>query len=414
VGDFNTLWVLIDGNTRTNSSGNGICVWKDYLLVFRDTAIDVYGNLTAVIGSRTWTNGWKTGLNNSSSHHAIWGLDDILYFCNGVSVGSIQEATPPFDPATGGTFNYATSALLLPSSYRSFRLEELGQNLMVAANIGTGGFTSTIFPWDRSSSSFFLPLRLPFQIDNFYVYDNILYIYSSKMMRIYATNGTSFNELKRLPPAAVLNDLSFNTAIGGVGVNLGRLLFTLYGRTGYAGLFSLNLNSGEYNRENALVFENIFSINSTTTSIFSFGMHVPRGAGNIFVAWYDSSLGYGGIDSYLGPNTSYLLYNNFESVIESPLIKVGTTLVQTVYSQIEIALANPLTASQSIRLSYRTNIIDPYTLIGTFDSTSIFSGNRSSINFINAPNNIEYFQVKCELKTTSTASPQLIEIRFRE
>lgn len=420
VGDFNTLWVLIDGNTRTNASGNGICVWKDYLLVFRNALIDLYGGpaggLSDAIGNRVWNGpvGWPlSSTNTSNSHHAIWGIDDILYYCDKNKVSSFQEV----GTFTGiaGTYTQTMGALSLPSSYNSFRLEELGQNLMVAANIGSGNFTSTIFPWDRTSSSFFLPLRLPFQIDNFFVYDNVLYVYSAKMMKIYATNGSSFNELKRLPPIATLNDISFNTAIGGVGAYLGRLFFTLFGRTGYVGLFSLNLNNGEYNREGALVFENIFSINSTSSTVFSFGMHVPRGAGNLFAAWYDSSLGYGGIDSYLGPNTAYVRYSNYEVSVETELTKVGTPLEKRTLEQIEIDLAKPLTINQGVRLSYRTDLNASYTLINTYDTSAGFGNYQTLTESEKLGVTTDYIQVKVDLtsNSSSTTSPELIQIRIR-
>lgn len=419
VGDFANLWVLIDGNDRTNARGNGICVWKNYLLVFRNNKIDLYGGpaggLSDAIANRVWNvpAGWPLNATNTSgSHHAVWGIDDILYYCDKNLISDFQEVGT-FTGAAG-TYTQTVGALVLPTNYESFRLRELGQNLEVLANIGSNSTTSTIFPWDRSSTSFFLPLELFYAANNFLSYNNTMYIFSTRMMKIFASNGSFSNAFKRLPPAIALNDSSFNTSIGGVGVYNGKMFFTIYGRTGYAGLFSINLDGGDYNQQNALVFENIIANESTTTTISLPGLHVPRNAGNMYVSWYDSSLGYGGIDSYLGLNNTYPLYDNFETVIESPLYKVGTTLVQNVYSQVEIALANPLTASQSIRLSYRTNVIDAYTLIGTFDSTDKFSGNRSSMNFVNAPNNLEYFQVKCELKTSSSASPQLIEIRFRE
>lgn len=419
VGDFNRLWVLIDGNTRTNANGNGICVWKNYLLVFRNAFIDVYGNLNSAIGARTWTNNW-IGISSATSHHAIWGLDDILYFCNGTSVASLQEGVPPFVPATPASYVYTAQALNLPSSYNSFRLEELGGNLMVAANTGVNVFNSAIFPWDRFSTTFDLPIKLPFQLDTFLVYNNVLYIFAPKMLRIYATNGSYITEIKRLPPAAFTFDAFGNAVISGVGMYQGRIHMNVSGRTGYAGVFSLNLQAGQYNAQNALTFDNTTSPGITSSSFQVLGFFVPKETGNFYVAWYNSLTGSGGIDSLLGLGGAYNRYDNFEALIESPLIKVGNTLNKANYNQIEIALATPLLNGQAIRLSYRTDITSSYTLINSFDTTNIFNTSEVGAHTLYSFNDktdirgIEYLQIKIELDASGFDTPQLIEIRLRE
>lgn len=425
VGDFGRLWALIDGNVRTNANGNGIVVFKNYLLVFRNNRIDTYGGplgagLTDLIANRVWTNNWQTTTNTSGSHHAIWALDDIAYFCNTRTVASIMEATPPFSPDTGGSFTYTPGALTLPSSYSSFRLEELGTNLMVAANTGVNNFNTTIFPWDRVSSSYDLPMKLPFQMDIFLTYNNVLYLVSTKMLRIYTTNGSYISELKRLPPSAFTFDSSGNAVVNGIGMYQGRINFTLSGRNNYAGLFSLNLQAGQYNSQGALIFDNITSTGSTATTMQVLGFFVPKEFGNLYVAWFNTATGTGGIDSLFGLSGSYVKYDNFETLIESPLIKVGNTLTKTNYCQIEIVLASPLVGGQAIRLSYRPNATVGYTSIGTFDTTNVFTNSKSSINTEFSFNDnidirgIEYLQVKCELDGGGNDTPQLLELRFRE
>ena len=39
-------WMLVSGNTLTQTNGNGIAVWQNYLFAFRNRNIDVFGPLT--------------------------------------------------------------------------------------------------------------------------------------------------------------------------------------------------------------------------------------------------------------------------------------------------------------------------------------------------------------------------------
>lgn len=111
-----TAWTQLTGNSGHLGGGQGIAVYKGYLFVFRDSAIDYYN-----ISGMGWTFNWQTGLQSGVNHMALWGQDDILYFCNGAppttggsTIGSIATldtitqitlANPPVVGDISGTLN---------------------------------------------------------------------------------------------------------------------------------------------------------------------------------------------------------------------------------------------------------------------------------------------------------------------
>lgn len=109
-----SAWTQLTGNSAHLGGGQGIAVYKGYLFVFRDSVIDYYN-----ISGGSWTFSWQTGLQSGVNHMALWGQDDILYFCNGAppttggsTIGSISTrntisqqvlVAPPAVGDTSGT-----------------------------------------------------------------------------------------------------------------------------------------------------------------------------------------------------------------------------------------------------------------------------------------------------------------------
>jgi len=183
--------------------GQGMAIWRNYLFVAGDTAIDVYGPLDS---SPTWTTGWS-GLTLTSD--VLWHPmfvsknDSKLYIGGGNIVSSIDQATGTFAPGTGSTYTATANALDLPSAYRIKCIEELGNNLMLGTWQGTNVYdvrVADIFPWDRSAVSFGQPVVIPeYGIHAMKNVGNSLIVLVGTTGTIYRTDGVNATIIGKLP-----------------------------------------------------------------------------------------------------------------------------------------------------------------------------------------------------------------------
>ena len=400
-------WQLITGNTLTNSSANGICVWKNFLFVFRNAFIDVWGDLTAALGARTWQNSWQalvSAAGSGNSHHAMWSLsDDILYWVDDRYVGSLQEVTT-FDPTAAGTYTFTQQALDLPQNAVGQKIEELGGNLMILATLGSNNY-SALFPWDRISTTFYLPIKLYTVIDQMIAHNNLLYLLDLEAHKIWVTNGSSVIEKKEIPEIIVPNFAG--STIGAVMIHQGRLFFTISGTSNYSAIYSLDLES------NVLVLEQKISPDTytTDTNLYYISSLVSQ-SGQYYVGWFYNNGQYGGIDSITGRSSSTTRYDNFDTYFETALLQVGTTLEKRTFEQVDVYFASPLESGEGIKIYYRGDNTSSYTLLTTIDSSTF-----GQITSVQVPFGFttDHIQIKCELDSASdsASSPQLLEIRLR-
>src|SRR3990167_5584569 len=163
--DSGDTWAEMTGNTQTSTHGNGLTIWKNYLIVARDAFLDVCGDGTATgIANANWTNSWKAIDSDVLWHPMLVSKNDnMLYGGAGKYVFYLEELTT-FVPATASSYTFTSQALDIPPNYRIKCVEELGNNLMLGTWQGTNVYdlrVADIFPWDRSASSFGQPITLP-------------------------------------------------------------------------------------------------------------------------------------------------------------------------------------------------------------------------------------------------------------
>jgi len=384
----------------TLGSGEGIIAWKDYLFVFRDAKVDVYGPLS---GSPSWTDDWETGLVKTTSHdhYAHTAQNDLIYFCNGASgIGSIQEDTT-FDPSSGATYTVNASALDLPEGVFARRLEELGGNLMIGTN------EAIIYPWDTFSDSFNDPIILNERnCDGLVTVNNLMYIFTGRKGNIYRTDGTNWQKISKIPEyMSEYFSPTQPTVEWGKGnpVRHNEKIFFGVSCIGCSGLWSLDTSAA------VLVLENIISngsygVDSSTKVI----MGAPMSDGeNIYYGWLDEDGSLKGWDRSLRSR----IYSNFESVIISPMLMVGTKNHPLNLSNLETLLDKALGAtSEGVRISYRTNKGGSWTVLGTFNEVGKF-------NFIEEIGHVTVvnIQLKIELDGTTAGAgvvPRLKEVRL--
>lgn len=416
--DIQSTFYLITGNTLTNATGNGIAVWKNYLIVFRNHEIDTWGSLLSARSSRVWytlstaSAGYvcNQSTGTSGTHKIKIMSNDILYFADrdvttGTPyIGSISEIpTYTFAPATTGTYNFTNSALDLPKYEYITDLAEYG-NLMIST------VTEKIYPWDTISDSFNDPIISPeVGVNSMTVVNNLLYFTVAKTGNIYFTQGTSnCQKVVDLPVYLTHTDI-MNVDVNYMIPYCNGLLFTVNEQGGST--YSINA-VWYYDLDlKALNIKNQYSTGSysTTTSgaLFTSG-------GTPYLAGWNISTTSWGVDgnhlTYLQRCTGYTGY------VESGIYQIGTSLYPTNLSRISFELAKPLTAGQGIKLEQRQTLADSYTTIGTYD----YSTYGAIQKFDDIPNvdNAQTVQIRISLTAlvstiSITDTPQLTNVTLQ-
>lgn len=385
----------------TAASGGGLALHgfssttAKYLFVFRNATIDVidvFGNTQ--IEALAWSNGWQSlnsAAGSQNSHEAIKGQDDAIYFCDDRYVGSIIEvAGSTFDPATGGTYTYNNAALDLPAGEVANCLEELGTDLLIG-----GANTNKIYPWDRISDSFGLPVVVP--ETHIYKLENIggtVYILAGGSGRIYKTQGTYVKEHCKLPIYLTNNGVSIVSSIvtwGGITSINGDLLVGVGVQTsGNSGVWRI--------KENGRM--TIDSVPSTGSAI----VYSIYGDDDLYYFGYN-----GGMDGFASALYGTALYTNLQTIAQSPLFKVGTERSLATYSRAEVVL-NRIATDGQLKLSYRAGLIASFTELGTVtadSSTQVFEIDNIGIN------NLNNLQLQIEMNDGSSGQGDFIVSEIR-
>lgn len=385
-----TSFLLLNGNTLTNSSGNGLAIlWNSndtatYLFVFRNALIDVvnvYGS--DQLKAPSWTSGWQT-MNASAGfadyHHAIYAQDGIIYYTDSRYIGSIQEkAGQVFDPTNAATYTWTSQALDTPQGEVLVHLEELGSKLLAA-----GKTYDRIYPWDRTSDSYNLPLIVPevgvYKMKNI---GGLVYILAGTWGNIYVTQGTYVKHFKKIPDQVTNNagTLQGNPITwGGIDAVSGALLFGMSViTTGNSGAYLLY-------QDGRLVIDQIPSTGSTNVTAF-------RVVNNLY------QFGYSGGADYL----DITRYSNYEGVVQSGFYRVADKTQKATFSTLQVTIAKPVNGAH-VRISYRTDTTSSFTTLDTYTGDTTTTTFETDIGLID----IENIQIQAELD----GNVELVEIRL--
>ncbi len=416
----NTLIFLgnIGGTNAGVISGNGVVVWKGYLLLFRTGFVDVL-NLNTWFSTgpaAAWTYDWwnaPSSQQTNSKISAITALDDAVYYTSTTGVGSILEvAGATFAPGTPATYTRNAAALALPTTDHSTCIAELGTNLLI------GGQLSYIYPWDRISPSYNYPIIIPdvYSINIIGTNQNA-YIFAGNRGNVYITNGSSAQLYKKVSdyltgtvrPYIRWQDASYQR---------NQLYFSFIATTNAdVALTTVNGAWAFDTQTDALRMLNKIT-NSGYSGQARMVAEMPQAtlfdqpAGTALIIGWTVSTTYG-VD--LGSSDPY---DSYESYLETDIIPVGTYLDPFTPSQIEFKLATPLVANEAVRLSYRTNVTEAYSLIidpehpAGETSTAGLLSSMYQTNFQKA----QWVQFKIETKSTASSPSyvRLTEMRVRD
>lgn len=375
-----STFLVLTGNTLTNGVGNGMAIFRNsdgtatYLFAFRSGNIDVVNVLGATqLEAPSWTNGWQalnSTVGSGNSHFGLLGQDNIIYFPDDRYVGSIQEkSSTVFDPSNSATYTFNNQALTLPLGSLAYWLEQLGINLLVSVSND-----SYIYPWDRSSVSYGLPLPVAeYGLNKMKNIGNVVYILAGTRGNIYWTQGTYIKPLTTIPlyltnTASASTPSSNPVTWGGIASVIGKLA---------VGVGALNGKSGVYliDADGHMTIDNFPSTGqANVTALLSI---------NEFY-----NMGYAGGADYMDTSR----YVTLGSVIlQSRLYRIGKKTEKTKLSQIEVQIAVGVTGS--IRVGYRRDLSSAFTTITTFTTSSSDTSYQFDCGIID----IENIQFQVEL-----------------
>lgn len=355
----------------------------------------------------TFTVYWNGSYNFSSiadiQHQSLIAANDgQLYFTNAAHISAILlNANQIFSKNDPLTVTYNTSALALPPTDTAAWITELKSQLIVMGQF-------RLYPWDFTSARWQSPVPIDETLTKGINILNNLYLFAGNKGNIYISNGYSISRYVKLPDyIAGVVDPSWT--IGGVMQHRQRLMFQALAKNGqtgtaiFAGIFSLDLDTGALNMEN----EN--SGGYTPAGITGGGVLIDDNSTSINYDKYYS--GYSATTPKIDFNDT-TLYSSNEAVIETDIIPVGTFLQNKTFASAEFKLDQPLQTNDSISLYTRPSLSASWTLLGT-TTTALLADCFQKVSL----QNMQWIQFKvtmsCNATSTASSFNRLREIRIR-
>lgn len=345
-----TFTYLSTGVTLTGATAkDGIAYWLGYLFKTRGANIDYYNGTT-------WVNGWVTTLNSGVKHCLHVGTDNVLYITNGNFVASITLADPSdpstFDPTNASTYTVAVEKLQLPAYEESLSLTEVGGGNTPNSTLLVGGVQNAIYPWDKTSPTFALPIYLgESYIKNMVSVNQNAFIFPGNQSgrgRIFITNGSQADVFFKIPDYIFgEQDPYYNW--GDAIFHRNNLLFSFFpvknSETGliqsFGYVWALDLVDKKFRAISALPSTSSFTSNASCL-IAGYGLSVP---GFNFVAGVTDnsttpSINYSGTTAGIGSGS-----------VLTDLIPIGTFLQKKTFTQVEFKLRTALKSGESISIT---------------------------------------------------------------
>ena len=413
-------WTCAGNTTLTNARGNGIAVYRtsagtSYVLAFRNGLIDY---TSSTLTNTSWVYGWNpadgstantgTVLNTLSSqaysHETLLGPSKTLYYCDASFIGQWYEvAGKTFNPTDVTTYTWTKQAIQTEPDETNQCLALLGQNLLV------GGLKYDIYVWDRTSTLYQYRIRLAESyIQHIEVINTTAYVFTGNRGRIYKTNGSQATLYKKVPDH-LANTVEPYFTWGGTASNKNQLYFGVSATkndvttaiTTYGGLWAIDTDTNAMRMVNQLSYATYAG--KPTVIIPRLATTNTVGA-SLYICWDNGASGYG-IDQGLStPYTTYIAY------VDSEMIPIATILQKRTFEQLEFKLTVPLVSGEGIKISYRTNITEAFTLVGETTTAGVLSD-----LYTNTFENVQWIQLRTETKSTASSPSftRLKEIRIR-
>lgn len=414
---YNGTWARLSSGDSpvadTNEFGS-IAYYLGYLFRFRSSAID-YWNGT------TWSMNWKSAnYEGGTLHPSFVATDNGLYFGNGNYLGLITAADPAapeaFDPTTA---LYTPHKLRLPVTDIVVSLAEIGLATPTGAStLLIGGAQNAIYPWDKTSSSFGLPIYVADSyIKKMVSVNQNAFIFPGRSLlgndmsrgRIFITNGSQADLFFKIPdyvfaeqdPYYQWGDVIFhrNSILWGMFVAKNNQSSILL----FSEVYRLDLETKAFTTVSSIPANATAQGNAKCLISISNPNSASPGGFAYLLAWDDNGSAAG-----IGYSNTQAGIGTFNVVTD--LMPVGTLFQKMTPSQVEYKLRSPLQSGESIQIFPIVDGVSSSALsFQPTPTTGVLSG-VAPANFQNA----QWLQFQV-LATGNSASSgvRLNEIRIR-
>lgn len=413
AGAITWTWVGQAGSNSVEIIGNsGMVWWQGFLFVIRGTKI--YYSPDGGVTLTDWTSTVDpTGLLLAgSTHYAISQKTfNTFMVCNGPYIFSVTlNFGSTFDPTNAATYTSSFNNLL-PSYDMATCLAEINGQILI------GGALNRVYPWDAQATSgvanaasfvgqpLFTGDRY---IQRIVVVNSNAYIFCGHPIiptgrgYIYISNGSTMDVFQKMPD-------NFTSIAGGNGTiqtpywRFGDAMWhrnqLMFGAAAYSnltglvvadtgGVWGLDINSNALYRANLMTSG--FSSLPTVMNPFDIGTTIP-------------GMGYMCGQTGVMNNATTLL--GTPARIISDKIPAGTFLNKATYEQIEVKMAVPMVAGESVAVNVITDL--GFTSLGTMTSAD---GVGKVFTPIANQQNLQWIQLEAIL-TPSNTSPTYVRLR---
>lgn len=415
------------GNSMHSATGTGLdfgiaILWGYVHVVIKESidSLPVASLLDTSIISSKWIYAWTSALSQTSyEHQALVATDDKIYICNASAIASLSQNTgSSFDPTDPSTYTLNTTALLLPSNDVA---QCIGQLNDTNSSLLIGGALHYIYPWDKRSTSFTTPLSCADAgIVRIVSTNSNAYIFAGTLGRIYITNGSALQVYQKIPDSLTGNPEPYYTWQDAIYYrNKLHFTFTSTDNSGNilattGGIWALGIDSGQ----TVVQLPTAGSLfNSNQFSYGTYGGSCPVLFSIPFsLSQQENAPGYGVGGIWINSGTvgidipSSIPYTGFQTYIDTDIIPVGTFFRKKSFEQLEYKLSKLLATGEKIRISYRSNLTEPFKVVWTSTATGKIS-DQSPVNF--EVKQWIQFRIESASVSSSPSFVRLTELRLR-
>ena len=420
TGSLSTYYIYlgnpVTGTTGlTNTVGNGIVWYKNYLFVFYNSRICYLhvGSNGTPFTSSSWVNEWNpntgsvgvgvqifnTLVGQQNPHEAIEGTlkKDAIFITDANYIAILQEISgSTFDPSNTATYTWSNKAVSLPTYEVASCLAELGNKLLIGAS------RNVIYTWDEISTNRGDTMMIAENgCTHLLTINSNTFIFAGKRGRVYVTNNSQAQLYVKMPD--YISGIEPIFTWKNVAYNKNQIYFGVSATdnaqnaiASYVGLWAIDVTT------NALRCVNLMSDTGATVTAVYAKTGIASGFG-LNVSWKNGT-NYGMDTSASAPYTTYVSY------IDTDIIPIGQYLKKHTFENLEFKLALPLVSGEGIKISYRTSRTGSYTQIGETTTVGAFS-DVYLVNFDQA----EWIQFRIQMKSTASSPSyvHLYELRLR-